>query len=167
MQENMRRIAEIHILEARKIALRLFSYSSTIIPEEYKPQIAELLYVDLVNFGLHARRVNELCELSDNQFDCGVSRFVIDESTFNNPIEKTYQFALNRLIHAANFTIGYIEWGRDRIHLSSTDWIASFANVEPDRVSYGIAHVPIYGIAYCFLTKVIPEIKIKHPNIQF
>jgi len=160
-----RRLAEIHILSAIDCALRLFSTSSSIIPEEFKDKISDQIITDLSEFALHARRVNELCGFQNTDFQ-GADADRFNASGHDAPIETSYQSALNRLIHARKFTVGYSIWDGNKIFLESkNNIIPSYVKIETDRRAP--ACVKIFGVSFCFLTEVIQKIKSDFPDLQF
>ena len=160
-----RRLAELHISRAIDSALRLFSISSSIIPIEFKDRVSDQIIVEISEFALHARRVNEICDFRKFDFSTTKSdRW--NTSGHQSPLEDRYQNALNRLIHAKSLTVGYSQWGGEKIFLSSqNNIIPSYLEIETDRLDAKC--VSIFGVSFCFLTEVIIKIKEEYPELAF
>ena len=62
------RLIEIHITQARLRALRLVAFTGAVFPGEWSVQWNEAIVPDLLEFGFHARKVNEFCGLMDEEF---------------------------------------------------------------------------------------------------
>ena len=161
-----RRITELHIIEARKRALRLFCTGSSIFPDEWGGNtINETLNVDLTEFALHARCVNELCDLRKEKFPgAGATRFKIEDPADFVLIDD-YAEALNRLVHARKFVVGYGIWTGKKIWLNSKREKISYVRVETDR--WPPANISVVGIAICFLGEVLIAVKERFPDYAF
>jgi len=165
-QRMERRLAELHITQARERALRIFTLSSTIFPEEWAKQLDEIAVVDLAEFAIHARRITELCDLRTAKFagaDASRYKFSVPPP---EPLEADYHEALNRLIHAKSYTVGHVVWDGAKIYLTSANNLAiSYVRIATDRKPSSC--VSVFGIAHCFLTDVLASVRKKHPEIQF
>lgn len=67
--ESTQKLTEIHVQEARRYALRLFAYVSTVFPSEWSQAWNEIITPDLLEFAFHARKVNEFCKLREETFE--------------------------------------------------------------------------------------------------
>jgi hypothetical protein len=162
-----RRITELHIIEARKRALRLFCTGSSIFPDEWSGNtINETLNVDLTEFALHARCVSELCDLRKEKFPgADATRFKIEDPADFVFIDD-YAEALNRLVHARKFVVGYGIWTGKKIWLNSKqEKIISYVKVETDR--WPSANISVVGLATCFLGEVLITVKERFPDFLF
>lgn len=160
-----RRLPELHLIEARSRALRLMCTASTIIPEEYQEAISDQLAVDLAEFAMHARRLNEVLSLEQIAFG-GADSLRFNATPMPAPLESNYRDALNRLIHAKTYTVGYSVWDGNKVFLASRqNVIPTYVKIETDRRP--VAAVSIFGVAFCFLTSVIQHVKQRHPNLRF
>jgi hypothetical protein len=136
-------------------------------PDEFGGNIVnEMLNVDLTEFALHARCVNDLCGFADMKFPgANSTRFTISEPG-EFVLVDNYNDALNRLVHARRFVVGYAVWTGPKIWLNSAkDKAASYVRVETDRRAP--ANISIFGIAVCFLTEVLIEVRKRFPEYQF
>jgi hypothetical protein len=62
-------VANLHLSEARRRAMRLFCTASTLFPDVWRaPLLNEQVLLDATEFALHARRLNELCGLRSVDF---------------------------------------------------------------------------------------------------
>jgi hypothetical protein len=139
--------------------------ASTVIPEEYQEPISEQLVADLAEFAIHARRLNELLSLEQAAFG-GVDSFRFKTTQFPVPLETSYKYALNRLIYANTYIVGYSIWDGDKIFLASRqNVIPTYVTTKTDQ--WPIAAVSIFGVAFCFLTSVIQQVKQHHPSLRF
>jgi hypothetical protein len=161
-----RRVAELHLIQARERALRLFTLASTIFPEEWAKPLDELAVVDLTEFAIHARRITELCDLRGETFSgADASRFKFSVPP-PEPLETNYNEALNQLIHAKTYTVGHMVWDGPKIFLSSAQNLTlGYVRIATDRKATKC--VSIFGVSTCFLTAVLPAVKTKHPQFQF
>ena len=161
-----RRLAELHITQARERAVRLLTAASTIFPEEWTKQIDELAVVDLAEFAIHARRITELCDMRSEKFiGAHESRYKFSVPP-PQPLETDYHEALNLLIHAKSYIIGHTVWDGAEIFQGSANNLAlSYVRIATDRKPESC--VSVFGIAFCFLTSVLARVKAKHPELQF
>lgn len=167
MEAADRRIAELHLAQARNGALRLFCTSSAIFPDEWGGSIVnESLHIDLTSFALHARRVSELCGFSQMKFaGVATTRFRISDPP-DLVLIADYNEALNRLVHARRFIVGYAVWDGTKIWLNSAnDKVVSYVAVETDRRPR--ANLSVFGLATCFLSEVLIAVKTSFPELCF
>jgi hypothetical protein len=161
-----RRLVELHVMAARSRALKIFAFASTVYPQEWQGPFVEEIVMDLFEFGFHARRVNELCELGDVEYP-PVDRFLVQFSVpINGILETDYRSALNRLVHARRFIFGNAHADHRQI------FTASCANLTPTYVRITTdrredASISLYGVADCFLSTAIPAIRERHPSMTF
>jgi hypothetical protein len=161
-----RRIAELHIIAARERALRLFAFASTTYPKEWDIQFIELAVIDLLEFGYHARRVNQLCGIDCTHFPLA-SRLLFEISE-NDPgdWEHSYYTALNRILHIKTFVFGSVHSDHRKPFLASeANLILSYVKISTDQRE--TATISLFGLADCFLTSVTSEIRRKYPDFQF
>jgi len=161
-----RRVAELHITNARARALRLFQTGSTIFPEEWATQIDEQTVVDLAEFAIHARRVVELCDLRSLNFTGADSTRHKYTVVPPEPLEANFHDALNKLIHAKTYAVGHAIWDGPKVFTASAqNMVVSYMRISTDRRPSSC--ISVFGLAWCFLTQVIPSLKSRHPEIQF
>lgn len=167
MEAADRRITELHLAEARRRALRLFCTSSAIFPDEWGGGIVnDALHVDLTIFALHARRVSELCGFSQTKFTgVATTRFRITDPP-DLVLIADYNDALNRLVHARRFIVGYAVWDGAKVWLNSAnDKVVSYVAVETDRRPR--ANLSVFGLATCFLSEVLIAVKAGFSELRF
>ena len=159
-------LTEMHIKMARSRALRLVAFSGSVFPGEWGASWNEVIVPDLLEFGLHARKVNEFCGLMDENFS-SINKKVVQISEGDpGGWEDSYRNALNALMHMKSFVIGHAHADHRRIFLQSeSNLIATYIKVETDK--YPEITVSIFGLAECFLNQVISKVKDKHPNLRF
>jgi hypothetical protein len=162
---DMRRLGELHVAEAKKYALRICSFAAAVFPAEWGKEIVEDCTLTVLLFAYHARRVNDLAGLAEQEFgsvDCLIVR--IDEGD-PGQWETNYQFALNALHHASGFAFGWSQSGHRQIYLqSSANLIPTYVRVETDR--FAAKTISLIGVANCFLSEVIELLRLKCPNWQ-
>jgi hypothetical protein len=160
------RLAEIHIQQARLRALRLVAFTGSVFPGEWSVQWNEAIVPDLLEFGFHARKVNEFCGLIEEAFlpiDTKVVK--ISEGDPGN-WEKSYRSALNALMHMKTFTIGHAHADHRRIFLAAeSNLIATYIKVSTDK--FPEVTISIFGLVDCFLNQVIPRIRQSQPHLRF
>ena len=164
---SRRRLIEIHITQARLRALRLFAYTSAVFPTEWSDTWSELIVPDLLEFGFHARKVNEFCNLMDYEFPSINQKLVVISESDPGNWEDNYQHALNALLHMNSFTIGNAHADHRKIFTESganliTTYIKVSTHMFPD-----VKTISIYGLVGCFLNHVIPAVKSAHPELAF
>lgn len=160
-------MAEVHLIEARSRALRLFAVASAIYPKEWAgAQVIEPVLVDTSDFAFHARRVNDICGYKNRPFtDVDATRFKFSAGQ-NIALVRDYRDALNRIHHARELTFNWAVWDGQPIFTSSPEnLIASHLRVETDQREP--ANVSIFGLAFCFLVSVLPAVKADFPDYQF
>lgn len=165
--DGTQRLLEIHIQEARNHALQLMAFSGAVFPEEWSNSWSEIVTSNLLDFAYHARKVNEMCDFKGDDFsDIGALKMVkISENAPGN-WEGNYQFSLNAFIHVKSFSIGNVHAEHRKIFTnSSANLIATYVKIETDK--YSEKTISICGLAYCFLTEVIPMVKKRFPQVKF
>lgn len=147
-------------------ALRLFAFTSSVFPSEWGETWNETIVPDLLEFGFHARKVNEFCGFKDAKFsDAGRMLVRISENDPGN-WERNYNYALNLLMHMTSFVIGQTHADHRRIFLKSeANLSTTYVTVKTDR--FPESSISIYGLVDCFLTDVIIKIKNEFPEIRF
>ena len=161
------RLAEIHICQARSRALRLFAFTSTVIPGEWSGTWVETLVPDLVEFGFHARKVNEFCGFMKEDFPSIDQKIVkISEGDPGN-WESNYQHALNALMHMNSFIVGHAHADHRKIftHAESnliTTYIIATTDKFPEKTT-----ISVIGLVNCFLSEVLPRVKTQFPHFSF
>lgn len=162
----IRRVGELHIARARARALEVFTAASAVIPEEWKPLVVEQTTMSLLEFGYHARRVNDICGFADETFPA-VDRYLVHFSVppLETPVTE-YKFALNYLHHVTKLTFGFAHADHRKVFLASNANLqATYVTVTSDR--YPTAILSLYGIVDCFLSGTIPMIKAKFTDWMF
>jgi hypothetical protein len=162
-----RRLMELHIVRARERALRVFTFSSSVFPQEWGPQALEAVIMDLFELAFHTRRIFECCSINDENFR-PIDRFLVNFSVpISYPVETRFRSALNGLTHARKFTFGWTHADHRR------NFLASEANLMPTYVVLNTDHdktdraVSLFGLADAFLTDMILAIKRDFPEFQF
>jgi hypothetical protein len=160
------RLAEIHIVQARLRALRLVAFTGAVFPGEWSDQWNEAIVPDLLEFGFHARKVNEFCKLMEESFPSIDTKVVkIAEGDPGN-WEQSYRNALNALMHMKTFVVGHAHADHRRVFLAATsNLIATYVKVSTDR--FPEVTISIFGMVDCFLNQVIPRVRNKHPHLRF
>ena len=163
---NTTRLVEIHIVQARLRALRLVAFTGSVFPGEWGEQWNEAIVPDLLEFGFHARKVNEFCNLMEESFRPIDTKIVqISEGDPGN-WEKNYRNALNALMHMKSFTIGHAHADHRRIFLAAkSNLIATYIKVSTDR--FPEVTISIFGLVDCFLSQVIPRVRERQPQLRF
>lgn len=160
------RLAEIHIAQARLRALRIFSFASAVFPGEWQPTLVEIFVPDLVEFGFHARKVNEFCGFMDDEFP-PIDQMIVQISQGDpGNWEHNYRHALNALMHMTSFTVGHVHADHRQIFKNaSSNLMVTYIKVATDK--YPEVTVSVVGLVNCFLAEVIPRVKNKFPNFSF
>ncbi|MFK7087274.1 hypothetical protein AAFM71_00550 [Chromobacterium violaceum] len=160
------RLAEIHIGQARLRALRLVAFTGSVFPGEWSNEWNEMIVPDLVEFGFHARKVNEFCGLINEKFPPISAKVVkISENDPGN-WEENYRKALNALMHMQSFVMGHAHADHRRIFLAAeSNLMATYIKVSTDK--YPEVTISIFGLAECFLNQVLPKVREKHPSLHF
>ncbi len=163
---SQRRLTEIHIEYARSRALRLVAFTGSVFPGEWSNSWNEVIVPDLLEFGFHARKVNEFCGLLNECFP-SINQKVIQISVGDpGNWEESYRNALNALMHMKSFTIGHAHADHRNIFLSaSSNLIATYIKVATDK--FPETTISIFGLAECFLNYVIPKVREKDPSLRF
>lgn len=161
-------MTEVHLLEARTHAYRLFAVASAIYPQEWAgAQVVEPALIDLSNFAYHARRVNDLCGYKTRAFDAvDAVRYGFSPDQ-DIPLVSDYREALNRLHHASELTFNWSVLERPRVFTSSPqNLVASYLRVETENWKEA-ANISIFGLAFCFLSSVLPAVMAGFPVYRF
>lgn len=163
---KIQRLGELHIVKAREKALRIFAFSSAVFPGEWKDRYIEDITLDLLEFAFHARRVNEICGIDVSSLDSiRASNFVISDGNPGDWVER-YDYALNRLLHATEFVFGNAHSLHRVVFTSSeSNLVPSYVQVTTDQRSRET--IGLFGLAFCFLNAVIPEVKRLFPKWVF
>ena len=160
------RLAEIHIAQARLRALRLVAFTGSVFPGEWSSHWNEMIVPDLLEFGFHARKVNEFCGLLSEDFPSINTKIVQLSEGDPGLWEENYRNALNALMHMRTFVIGHANADHRRIFLkASSNLITTYIRVSTDR--YPEITISIFGLAECFLNQVIPRVREKHKCLRF
>lgn len=164
--DSSQRITEIHVAQARLRALRLFAFTSSVFPGEWSNSWNEVIVPDLLEFGFHARKVNEFCSLKSDEFPSIDKRIIKISQGDPGGWEGSYRNALNALMHMKSFTMGHAHADHRIIFAnSSANLMATYIKVSADR--FPEATISIYGLVDCFLSYVIPKIKNANPKPVF
>ncbi|WP_158807930.1 hypothetical protein [Beijerinckia sp. L45] len=163
------KLLQSHFEKAQKLALNLFQAASCVIPHEFSLPIIEQTTMDLMEFGFHARRVNELAQIDPSLISgANGKRFKYENSSLDAPLEENYGHALNRLRHPNTYSVGLIEWGGDIVfEKSSSHVIVSFARITTNDPRYLDKNVSIFGISFSFLTEVRTLMHAKYPQYGY
>jgi hypothetical protein len=160
-------MAEVHLIESRARALRLFAVSSAVYPSEWaSQQVVEPTLIDVSDFAFHARRVNDLCGYKARSFpDVNAVRYKFSAGQ-NISLVEDYRDALNRIHHARELVFNWAIWEGASIFTSSAkNLVASYLRVETDQREP--ANISIFGLAFCFLVCVLPAVKADFPDYRF
>lgn len=160
------RLIEIHIVQARLRALRLLAFTGAVFPGEWSAEWNEAIVPDLLEFGFHARKVNEFCRLMEEDFgSINVKIVNISEGDPGN-WETNYRNALNALMHMQTFLIGHAHADHRRVfHASEANLIATYIKVSTDH--FPEVTISLFGLVDCFLNRVLQKVREKHPQLRF
>jgi hypothetical protein len=163
---NTTRLVEIHVAQARLRALRLVAFTGAVFPGEWSDQWNEAIVPDLLEFGFHARKVNEFCGLMEENFrPVDTTVIKISEGDPGN-WEQSYRNALNALMHMKTFAIGHAHADHREVYLAaSSNLIATYIKVSTDR--FPEVTISIFGLVECYLNQVIPIVRQRHPHLHF
>lgn len=160
------RLIEIHIVQARLRALRLAAFTGAVFPGESSAQWNEAIVPDLLEFGFHARKVNEFCGLMEEDFGSINVKIVNISEDGPGVWETSYRNALNALMHMQTFSIGHAHADHRRTFLASeANLIATYIKVSTDR--FPEVTVSLFGLVDCFLNRVLQKVREKHPQLRF
>ena len=164
--QGMRRLGELHVEAARLRALRLVAYTGAVFPGEWTDTYNEAITSDLLEFAFHARRVNQICELENVDFgSIKTFQVVISANDPSNWLDK-YGWALNRLMHAREFTFGNCHADHRQIFTrAQSNLIPLYVKVTTDRRE--MATISLFGLAECYLNRVIAAVKENYPDWKF
>jgi hypothetical protein len=166
LPSNQTRLVEIHLRQARLRALRLLAFTGSVFPGEWSVQWTEMLVPDLLEFGFHARKVSEFCDLLDESLpDIDGLIIRISEGDPGN-WEKNYRKALNALMHMRSFTVGHAHADHRKIFTTSqANLMVTYIKVSTNKHSE--ATISIFGLVNCFLNGVIPLIRQRFKELRF
>ncbi len=160
------RLTEIHIERARSHALRLIAFTGSVFPGEWSDSWNEVIVPDLLEFGFHARKVNEFCGLMGENFPSINTKIVNISEGDPGAWESSYRHALNALMHMSSFVLGYANADHRKIFLQAeSNLIATYIKVKTDR--FPEVTISIFGLAECFLNHVIPKIREQDRGLMF
>lgn len=145
----------------------MVAFTGSVFPGEWSHNWNEVIIPDLLEFGFHARKVNEFCGLMvDHDFPSINKTIVkIPEADLGN-WEKSYRHALNALMHMKSFVMGHVHADHRKIFVKATsNLIATYIKVETDK--FPEVTISIFGLADCFLNHVIPIAREKDPGLRF
>jgi hypothetical protein len=163
---RMRRLGELHLIQARSHALRLVAHATAVYPEEWTVLVVEQCSLELLEFAFHARRVNQLCGIEDHQFNSVDQRACVIAEGDPKQWMTNYKQALSRLHHASDFVFGWAHADHRKLYTtSSANLVPLYVKVATDN--FPEATISIFGVASCFLNEVIGLIKQSHPEWQF
>jgi hypothetical protein len=164
--KSRRWLTEMHIKNARSRALRLVAFTGSVFPGEWGQVWNEVIVPDLLEFGFHARKVNEFCGLTDEDFS-SINKKVVQISEGDpESFEESYRNGLNALMHMKSFVIGHVHADHRKIFLQAdSNLMATYIKVETDK--FPEVTISIFGLVECFLSQVIPKIKEKDPELRF
>lgn len=161
-----KRLTEIHIEHAKSRALRLIAFTGAVFPREWGTSWDEVIVPDLLEFGFHARKVNEFCGLLNENFPTINKKIVkISEGDPGN-WEENYRHALNAILHMKSFVLGHVHADHRKIfQQAESNLITTYIRVETDK--FQEVTISIFGLVNCFLRDVIPKIREKDSNLRF
>jgi hypothetical protein len=168
--QKERRLGELHIQSARTKALRIFAFADTVFPGEWRNTSTEEITIELLEFALHARRVNQICGFE--KFDFPDIKMPLLKISENDPQAwiKKYQWALDRLMHAQKYIFGYCHADhRVKFTDAEDNLIPCYVKVETDKfpnVKDSDVTISLFGLAFCFLQDVIPKVRNDFPDWQ-
>jgi hypothetical protein len=166
ISSDYRRLIEIHVVQARLRALRLVAFTGSVFPVEWDTQWSEMLVPDLLEFGFHARKVNELCGLQKETLPTINTLLIRISEGDPGAWETSYRKGLNALMHMRSFKIGHAHADHRRIFLKSkANLMTTYIKVSTDQ--YAEVTISIFGLANCFLSSVIPIVRERCPGVQF
>lgn len=164
--DSRRRLTEIHIEQARSRALRLVAFTGAVFPGEWSNNWSEVIVPDLLEFGFHARKVNEFCGLMNENFPSIDKKILKISEGDPGGWEESYRNALNALMHMKSFVIGYAHADHRKIFLAAeSNLITTYIKVETDK--FPMVTISIFGLVNCFLNYVIPKVRDNDPSLRF
>lgn len=161
----MKREAQIHYEQAISAALHLYALSRTPFPEAWKFLINEELYTTLTSFAIHARRLCELENIKNGDFQIPNERLRPKKDDASE-LETDFFWALNKVIHANDYTAVWGEAHRpDILHEKELGYQFPCAvEIETNFKSHGRKAVSIHELADTFLTSVASFLQQRHPT---
>jgi hypothetical protein len=129
----VQRIVEIHVENAKQRAIRLCGFATSVYPSEWKTPIIEMLTLDALEFGYHARRINEICKIDTSQID--IQRTAVDFPDKKDMVwENNYHKALDRLHHAVEVVFGEAHADHRKTFLNSdANMVPVYLKIKTDR----------------------------------
>lgn len=163
---SRKRLTEIHLEQARARALRLVAFTGSVFPGEWGNSWNEVIVPDLLEFGFHARKVNEFCGLMEETFP-SINKKVVQISEGDpRGWEESYRHALNALMHMKSFVMGHAHADHRRVFLhAESNLMTTYIKIETDK--FPQVTISIFGLAECFLSYVIPKALEKDPSLKF
>ncbi len=80
--------------------------------------------------------------------------------------EHSYRNALNALMHMKDFVLGHTHADHRKIFLQAeSNLITTYVKIETDR--FPEVTISVFGLAECFLNRVIPKAREKDPSLRF
>lgn len=164
--DSRQRLTEIHIMQGRLRALRLVAFTSSVFPGEWSNEWNEMFVPDLLEFGFHARKVNEFCGLMDERFPSIDKKIVAISEGDPGTWEGSYRNAPNALMHMQSFAIGHAHADHRRTFINAeSNLIATYIKVATDK--FPATTISILGPTECFLNYVIPTVREKNRSLRF
>jgi hypothetical protein len=164
MDKSIQRVVEIQLEKAKTLALRIHAASSSVVPVEWTDLHKEVFLVDVLEFAYHARCVSNACIPKDVEFDIDFYSVEFTNEPAGERVNK-YHHALNRFHHMKSITIGYTHSDHRKIYSNSeSNLILTYARIETDK--YNTSIVSLFGVVFCFLTKILLFIRDRYPDLK-
>jgi hypothetical protein len=128
--------------------------------------VTEEVAMELFEFAFHARRINQICGLTDADFR-SLDRYLVKFSEGPaGAVETRYDYALNRLSHAQDFAFGWAHADHRVVFTASeSNLTPTYIRVATDN--FGPAIISMYGLVDAFLTDALRVVKERHPKLSF
>lgn len=154
---------ELILLEAynaaKQGAFDLFTYCSSVFPEEWQDELPDTVRKRAIEFALHARRAHEISGVPYSAIS-EIRDFRMKMSgTESITIEPSYGETLNMIIHSQYLHLHTVRRSETmpRIFLASKAEVhLTFMSAETDRKSR--RHLNLYGLSTKFLVEAAPKI---------
>lgn len=148
-------IHNIHIEESKKYALRIATITTSVIPSPWCKAQAKIFTQDLLNFGFHARASIEMAGLRSKDLEVSIDIYSAKFSSFpEGEREKNIVFALNRILHAREYTFGWAHADHRQIFDKHDNLVPTYVLVSTDKYEKNI--VSLFGLAFVYLNEVVP-----------
>jgi hypothetical protein len=113
LSDNQKLLLREAMLDGKRLALRLYSFSAAKIPTVWAPDFAELVRADLFAFALTARRTLELARLEKRTLrfthrEPHVEREIVSKVPDYN-YEYNFSDAVNYIIHSSNLIVQRVD----------------------------------------------------------